>query len=318
MTFFLFHSCRTTLTIFRYRPREYEIEDGPWDPISGGASALLGTIGSLMMGAVDFPVEVLKALKVKQSEKVSAGKTSQINAAASASNTSVNSSSSSAFKPAENVFPEENTKSSSRASPSDRSANHSHQNSAPQSNTEEKREPSRTSSDMPIPATQEESSTSETGTHGRNMKGAMSGLCRRRSSSRGPGESPSRSLTDRPSSTKDASRHHHRTSSGTQAGQISLDAALGAGKGIGRMVEAGLKSPMDFTLNIARGFHNAPKLYGDESVRPSEKITGIQSGLRAAGKVFSLRWIFITSRLMKSRNLDLAFMMAYLAWSRNP
>lgn len=53
------------------------------------------------------------------------------------------------------------------------------------------------------------------------------------------------------------------------------------------MVEAGLKSPMDFTLGIARGFHNAPKLYGDESVRPSDKITGIQSGLRAASKVFS-------------------------------
>ncbi|PBP15279.1 glycosyltransferase family 28 domain-containing protein, partial [Diplocarpon rosae] len=30
-----------------YRPREYETEEGPWDPISGGASALLGTIASL-------------------------------------------------------------------------------------------------------------------------------------------------------------------------------------------------------------------------------------------------------------------------------
>ena len=83
------------------------------------------------------------------------------------------------------------------------------------------------------------------------------------------------------------------------------------------MVEAGLKSPMDFTLGIARGFHNAPKLYGDESVRPSEKITGIQSGLRAAGKVFSLQWVIIVTA-KQSRNLGLVFMMAYLAWSRNP
>ena len=52
----------------RYRPREYDSEDGPWDPISGGASALLGTIGSLMMGFADFPVEILRALRVKPSE----------------------------------------------------------------------------------------------------------------------------------------------------------------------------------------------------------------------------------------------------------
>lgn len=57
------------LTIYRYRPREYDSEDGPWDPISGGASALLGTIGSLMMGFADFPVEIVRALKSKPSEK---------------------------------------------------------------------------------------------------------------------------------------------------------------------------------------------------------------------------------------------------------
>ena len=78
---------------------------------------------------------------------------------------------------------------------------------------------------------------------------------------------------------------HHRSLSGSQAGQISLDAAVGAGKSIKQIVGAGLKSPMDFTLSLARGFHNAPKLYGDESVRQADKVTGLQSGLKAAGKV---------------------------------
>lgn len=68
-------------------------------------------------------------------------------------------------------------------------------------------------------------------------------------------------------------------------GQQSVEAALGAGKGVSRIVGAGLKSPMDFTLSIARGFHNAPKLYGDETVRQADKITDLQSGLKAAGKV---------------------------------
>jgi len=49
-----------------------------------------------------------------------------------------------------------------------------------------------------------------------------------------------------------------------------------------------MKSPMDFTLGIARGFHNAPKLYGDDTVRPQEKVTDLQSGLKAAGKEFGL------------------------------
>lgn len=85
---------------------------------------------------------------------------------------------------------------------------------------------------------------------------------------------------------------HFRSSSKTQAAlaacnQHSVDAALGAGKGVGRIVGAGLKSPMDFTLGIARGFHNAPKLYGDDTVRREDKITDFQSGLKAAGKVSS-------------------------------
>lgn len=70
---------------------------------------------------------------------------------------------------------------------------------------------------------------------------------------------------------------------------INLDNALiGPGKGILRMVGAGVKSPMNFTLGLAKGFHNAPKLYGDDTVRKSEKVTGIASGLKVAGKEFGL------------------------------
>lgn len=41
---------------------------------------------------------------------------------------------------------------------------------------------------------------------------------------------------------------------------------------------------MDLSLAIAQGFHNAPRLYGDTTVRTPVRITGIQSGLRAAGE----------------------------------
>lgn len=44
--------------------------------------------------------------------------------------------------------------------------------------------------------------------------------------------------------------------------------------------------PMDLSLAIAQGFHNAPRLYGDTTVRTPHRITGMKSGLRAAGEEF--------------------------------
>jgi len=44
---------------------------------------------------------------------------------------------------------------------------------------------------------------------------------------------------------------------------------------------------MEISLAVAQGFHNAPRLYGDE-VRHPYRITGFHSGLRAAGKEFAL------------------------------
>lgn len=43
---------------------------------------------------------------------------------------------------------------------------------------------------------------------------------------------------------------------------------------------------MDLSLAIAQGFHNAPRLYGDSTVRTPIRVSGIQSGLKAAGSEF--------------------------------
>jgi hypothetical protein len=64
----------------------------------------------------------------------------------------------------------------------------------------------------------------------------------------------------------------------------SVDSAVDTGKGLARIVGAGFKSPMDFSLNVAKGFHNVPKLYGAE-VRQVDKVTDFQSGMRTAAKV---------------------------------
>src|SRR5204863_1552487 len=61
------------LTAPRYHPREYDSDDGPLEPISGAASALLGTIGGIMMGFADVPVEIFKALKVNSPQSSGSG-----------------------------------------------------------------------------------------------------------------------------------------------------------------------------------------------------------------------------------------------------
>jgi hypothetical protein len=49
-----------------------------------------------------------------------------------------------------------------------------------------------------------------------------------------------------------------------------------------------LKGPLDLMSALSGGFHNAPKLYGDTTVRHAAPISGFQSGLKAAGKDFAL------------------------------
>lgn len=43
--------------------------------------------------------------------------------------------------------------------------------------------------------------------------------------------------------------------------------------------------PMEITLTLSKGFHNAPLLFHDDTVRDSPSVTGIRSGLEAAGMV---------------------------------
>jgi len=64
----------------------------------------------------------------------------------------------------------------------------------------------------------------------------------------------------------------------------NIESAVDTGKGLARIVGAGFKSPMNFSLNVAKGFHNVPKLYGAD-VRQVDKVTDFQSGMRTAAKV---------------------------------
>ena len=42
------------------------------------------------------------------------------------------------------------------------------------------------------------------------------------------------------------------------------------------------QAPVDLAMALAQGFHNAPRLYGDDTVRPPPRVDGVRSGLRTA------------------------------------
>lgn len=45
-----------------WRHKEWPVNSGPTDPVTGGAGAIVGTMGSIMMGVGDFPIEIFKAV----------------------------------------------------------------------------------------------------------------------------------------------------------------------------------------------------------------------------------------------------------------
>ncbi|KIV84457.1 hypothetical protein PV11_00233 [Exophiala sideris] len=264
-----------------YRAREYETEDGPWEPISGGASALIGTIGNLSMGIADFPVEILKSLKTASGELKDLHEREQQRKHSAGSETPTPTNLSTERIPESAIAsPERNSLESKKSLERGRSQSPS----GPAGPTySHERVQSPTSSEPMGGATLVATTSS-------SRPSAMASVISPDGSKRSHSHhrrwshhrSHSRSHSGSP-------KPHHRDHSPAceEVGQISLETAISGAKAVGKIVSAGVKSPMDFTLSLAKGFHNAPKLYGDQTVRKSEKITDFQSGLRAAGKEFT-------------------------------
>jgi UDP:flavonoid glycosyltransferase YjiC (YdhE family) len=242
-----------------FRAREYETEDGPWDPISGGAAALIGTIGNLTMGIADFPVEVLKSLKIASTEVKNSQKLEKSSTTSPTDSTPISK--------------------SSQSSTSDLSLKQNQ--SRPSLKSEHASEESTASAetDATLQNTNAESA----------VENATPTASRTASTVLSPFDSNHRRWSKQGSRSNSPGPQPHRQSSshaGDAIGHLTMEGAVGGARAIGRIASAGMKSPLDFTMGLAKGFHNAPKLYGDDTVRQSGKVTGFGSGLKEAAKEF--------------------------------
>lgn len=249
-----------------FRPREYETDEGPWEPITGGATALIGTMSTMMLGVADFPIETLKALKIHpDATKKSKADGKKPEGAVGGSNESTKSDTTGR--------PSDDTGALQSSSPS--------RASTPRSMTETPMTSDAGSSRAPSSFNLEDSMASLNA--GPLSPGSTSSGQKRIPSSMA--DALSGQLTNRPRS-RSGSRPRSPKGSISSNPSGLLQTATDTSKGVNRIVGAGMKSPMDFTLGLSRGFRNAPKLYGDSTVRPAEKVTDLKSGLRAATREF--------------------------------
>lgn len=246
-----------------YRSREYEIDEGPWDPITGGGDALMGTISTMMMGFADFPVATLKALNVHpDSKKKSKSQEEQ---------------------GGEDIERTKSNQSLTEGNTTDRGLQSTNASTTDLSSGTSTPAASRSGStfnfadslaSLGSPELKPQDSASEVGsgqgkqsrsgsTIGNVLKEQYNDQMRRRTNS---GEGNSGQSGDKPSMAD------------------TIDTAMGTSKGVAKIVGAGFKSPMDFTQGLAKGFHNAPKLYGDK-VRKPDQVTDFRSGVTAAARV---------------------------------
>jgi hypothetical protein len=281
-----------------YRPNEYEVDNGPTGPISGGAGAILDNATAIAMGVADFPIAALKALAIhpdakKEKGKQKAGdlKTNKTAKATTLETVSV--------APPVSVQSEGATTTSGRASIStERSSTDLTPPTTPGINTPAEHQdhfaslqptaspeqlatrtsletPSSTQPDLLSPITAHSTSQSSTPVSATSMKrrSAMAEALRNLpDSSRPRSRSGSRSRagsykTPRSNSESSSMPQPFKHWAEQDGHEGILDTAYATGKGLHKIVGAGIKSPMDFTLGLAKGFTTCRSCMAKRSVR---------------------------------------------------
>jgi len=214
-----------------FRAQEYDTDEGPWDPISGGFTAACRAFSNMGMGLAEFPSETVKAFHFPS------GPSRQQSQTSLPTNTRESKTSS--------IPPEQGQTSLNM-----------------QGSLARVRSPDQLS-DPPSPAS--------------NIGSSFTCDAQDQSSFKRHGASLSKSLT--------------RNDSGSSKDKDMLrQTGAHSSKGIGRFAKGLVQGPVDISVNLTRGMHNIPKLWGDDTVRPQERVRDFRSGVKAVGREFGFGW----------------------------
>ncbi|KAH8805477.1 hypothetical protein F5884DRAFT_708908 [Xylogone sp. PMI_703] len=296
-----------------YRPREYHVEQGSKEPITGGLGSILGTVGNLMLGMIDIPIDIAKAVAIKSPDQTQVPEIGQ-NSISSADSNNVPRSSFTGGQerpthtPGTSVDHDQRDSSQYKFRSSDNDSLYSRsqpvRTQSDTSSVSARPAASRSTSEYaPSSSARDRDDSSSIGTYEMQQ---MTNVATNNSQT-SPGKqkiSRKDKVKGKLTAAKAFGFGFYKELSGNEsmarstflkdvdggsvqnhpAGSIGTDAALGAGKGLGRIASIGLKTPVEFTMGITNGFRNAPKLYGDDNIRPPQKVTDFNSGVAAATK----------------------------------
>ncbi|RXG50203.1 hypothetical protein VDGE_01069 [Verticillium dahliae] len=239
-----------------FRPKEYNTEEQPWDPVSAVTCSLVADISSIGMAIADFPRELFKS-RPKSKKEESGPSTPQADSTPTGSSGERGSSQQALTSDSLSSLQHPTVQEDAEYLKAELQGTESSQIMSSNSSTFSG---PAASSQTQLTHTESTASTEELGTNADRLK----------------------PQDNKPSSTRKTS-----SSSGFKLDETA-ERVMGASESVGRIVTTGVKSPMNFCLGLARGFRNVPKLYGDETVRPVEKVTDLPTGLKVAGKEFGL------------------------------
>lgn len=223
-----------------FRPQEYYTDEGPWDPISGGAAACFRAFSGMAMGLAEVPSETVKTLQIPVGSSRQQSQESRTTTARK-SDTSFT-----------------GNRSTPRTSPE-------------QSQTSLNLQESLTHVQSPSELPGLSSPTSNIGSS--SIPNALQSQL-----------SPKQDDTSQ-------GRGRSRNESGFSKDHDMLrQRGVHTSKGLGRFVKAFAQTPMEISVGLTKGFHNMPKLWGDDTVRPHEQVSDFKSGAVAAGKEFGFGW----------------------------
>ncbi|OSS50330.1 hypothetical protein B5807_05279 [Epicoccum nigrum] len=77
-----------------------------------------------------------------------------------------------------------------------------------------------------------------------------------------------------------------KSSNPPEQADIMRPTGVHVSRGAGRFFKELVQGPVDISNNLTRGLHNLPKMWGDDTVRPQERVTDFRSGMKAVGREF--------------------------------
>ncbi|RDL37221.1 UDP-Glycosyltransferase phosphorylase [Venustampulla echinocandica] len=247
------------------RHHEWNDFDGPGEPLTGGATAILGTVTGAAAGVGSVPFRVAKTARkrtIREEKKKSKAQESPETRSGNGSATKRNSK-------------EQNGKLVNESQPNgSANAGKGKVEKEPASNLEIGKDAAEKTGSHAAPNTEKDSLD-----HVKSSiwPGGMGGHTVRGEPVRQKHEANREEAEGKDNKSLTSNDLEDNT-----AEQFAQD----VGEGLGQTAESIARLPMDLALAVAQGFHNAPRLYGDVTVRRPTRITGLKSGLKASGKEF--------------------------------